>query len=67
MARWAVRGILSPGGEPEGTESNPRGDPEMVIADPERQGAGRPGADVQTPPPQPVRRTAVPIPGEKEI
>src|SRR5512134_969220 len=47
VAGRAVRRVLSAGRQPEGAKGYPSGDPAMVPADPERQGAGRPGADVQ--------------------
>src|ERR1700733_12254011 len=47
MAGRAVRSVIPPGGKPQGTESDTTGDPGMVTSDPERQGAGRPGTDVQ--------------------
>ena len=50
LAKW--RGGLFgvsylPAASPDRAEGNPSGDPAMVPAEPERQGAGRPGADVQ--------------------
>src|SRR3984957_16981733 len=36
-----------PGGKPQGAKCDATGDPGMVTPDPERQGAGRPGTDVQ--------------------
>src|SRR3954467_10347165 len=47
VERRAVRGILSSGGRPKGTEGDPSDDPGMDVANPERQGARRFGADVQ--------------------
>src|SRR5690348_11835101 len=43
----AVWRILSACSEPESSEGDPTGGPGLVSADPERQGAGRPGPDVQ--------------------
>src|ERR1700704_4950330 len=47
VERRAVRGILSSGGWPKGTEGDPSDDRGMDVATPERQGARRSGADVQ--------------------
>src|SRR6185437_5842370 len=47
VARGAVWRILSACSEPESSEGDPSGGPGLVSADPERQGAGRPGPDAQ--------------------
>ena len=47
MARESVRVVVSSGSQPQGTQSDSSDDPRLVLSDPERQGARRPGSDVQ--------------------
>ena len=47
MAGRTVRAVVSPGSQPQGSEGDSSGDPGLVPPDPERQGVGRLGPDVQ--------------------